>query len=64
MEELRDDFRLLRLLPRIVDDVHRLLSVEPEAVGEWDEKALSLWGSGGMLVPAGHNRHGRDEGFS
>lgn len=61
MRALRDDFRLLRLLPRIVDDIHTLLDVDSPADDEgWDLNELSLWGSGGDLIPAEHNRHLRD----
>ncbi|MFC6154794.1 type I-E CRISPR-associated endonuclease Cas1e [Nocardioides yefusunii] len=64
MRALRDEFRLLRLLPRIVDDLHRVLDVDlpdEEAHPDWDVDVLSLWGSSGEIVLAGHNRHGRDE---
>lgn len=59
MRALRDDFRLLRLLPRIVDDIHRIFDMEP-VVDDWDVNDLSLWGTGGLLVEAEHNRHGLD----
>lgn len=63
MRALREEFVLLKLLPRIVDDIHRVLDIElPEGDGTgWEVDFLSLWGSGGALVAAGHNRHGLDE---
>lgn len=63
MRSLRDEFKLLRLLPRIVDDLHRVLDVEfPDSGGtDWDVDVLSLWNSDGSTVNAGHNRHGLDE---
>lgn len=63
MAHLRDEFRLLRLVPRIVDDIYRVLAVDlPDADDtEWDVDSLSLWGTDGITVAAGHNRHGRDE---
>lgn len=63
MRALRDEFRLLRLLPRIVDDLHALLDVDLPAgeTSDWDVDLLSLWGSDGSTVAAGHNRHGIDE---
>lgn len=63
MRALRDEFVLLRLLPRIVDDVHRVLSIDlpDEGADDWQVDFLSLWGSDGSMVAAGHNRHGRDE---
>lgn len=64
MAELRDDFRLLRLLPRIVDDIHTLMGVDTLDDAGWDSNVLSLWGSGGQLVPAEYNRHGIDESLT
>jgi CRISPR-associated protein Cas1 len=62
MRSLRDDFTLLRLLPRIVDDLHNLFEVHDDGVSSgWDINPLSLWGSDGELVEAEYNRHGRDE---
>lgn len=63
MRALRDEFRLLRLLPRIVDDIYRVLEIDlpDEDATDWDVDFLTLWGSNGSVVAAGHNRHGRDE---
>lgn len=62
MALLRHEFKLLRLLPQIVDDIHALLDVElPADDAGWDLNELSLWGTGGDLIPAEHNRHGLDE---
>lgn len=60
MRALRDNFRLLRLLPRVVDDIHRIFDIEPSA-DDWEVNDLSLWGTGGLLVDAGHNRHGLED---
>lgn len=60
MRELRSEFRLLRLLPRLVNDIHMFLD-EDLADSEWDIDALSLWGTDGGLTEAGYNRHGLEE---
>lgn len=62
MHALRTELTLLRLLPRIVDDIYRLFDEQPnDQEWEWDLMPLSLWGSSGQLIAAEHNRHGRDE---
>lgn len=60
MRALRDEFRLLRLLPRVVDDIHRIFDIKPSE-DDWEVNDLSLWGTGGLLVDAGHNRHGLED---
>ncbi len=62
MVALRDDFYLLRLMPRVIDDIHRVLDLDTAVTDDgWDMAALSLWGTGGQLVEAEHNRHGLEE---
>lgn len=64
MGKLRHEFYLMRLLPRIVNDLQSLFgdgSEDPEDEQEWEVRALSLWNTGGDLIPAEWNRHGRDE---
>jgi CRISPR-associated protein Cas1 len=58
MKALRDNFRLLRLLPRIVDDIQFLLGTG-NTEDEWDINDLHLWGSDGATVVAGDNWEGR-----
>lgn len=58
MGALRDKFRLLRLLPRMVDDIYALMGVHDEDDQEdWEVNELSLWAESG-LVESGTN-HGR-----
>lgn len=59
MYELRDEFRLLRLLPRIVDDIHELMGVT-SGTTDWEVDELSLWNSHGKQILAGWNRHALD----
>ncbi|WP_101525906.1 type I-E CRISPR-associated endonuclease Cas1e [Nocardioides houyundeii] len=54
MAALRKEFRLLRLLPQVVDDIHALLGVETEE-DDWSVDALSLWAADGKLVRANTN---------
>lgn len=58
MMALRENFRLLRLLPRIVDDIHSLLGINDDEE-DWDVNDLHLWGPNGKMVPAGDNWAGR-----
>ncbi len=58
MVALRKEFKLLRLLPRMVSDIHALLQIDdPEP--EWDLNIIRLW-SEGDTVGGGWNRHERD----
>jgi len=61
MKELRDEFRLLRLLPRIVNDIHRLFG-EGEVADRWDINDLYLWSSTGDLIASGPNQDRRAPG--
>src|SRR5699024_6303017 len=47
MRQLRKKFKLLRLMPRIVDDIHELLGVGGESVDgdDWDVNDVYLWSS-------------------
>lgn len=54
MFELRDNFRLLRFLPRIVDDIHGLFGAETE-INAWDVNDLQLWGGNDTTVTSGFN---------
>jgi CRISPR-associated protein Cas1 len=54
MRALRENFRLLRLLPRMVDDIHFLLGAG-DTQQEWDVNDLYLWGPDGATVAAGNN---------
>lgn len=58
MMALRENFRLLHLLPRIVDDIHTLLGAR-DTEDEWDVNDLHLWGPDGITVRAGDNWAGR-----
>lgn len=59
MTSLRDQFRLLRLLPRMVDDIHSLMGVTDEDdEDEWEVNALSLWAESGLVVSGpNYGRH-------
>lgn len=59
MYALRDDFRLLRILPRIVNDIQELFGDGSDAT-DWDVDELSLWNNAGKQIIAGWNRHGRE----
>lgn len=62
MLKLRKDFHLLRMLPRIVDDIHLLLGVnEAREPDQWQSQPLYLWNSDGTTIPSGDNRQGRDK---
>ena len=61
MKALRDEFRLLRLLPRIVNDIHRLFG-EEEVADRWDINDLYLWSSTGDFIDSGHNQDRRAPG--
>ena len=54
MRKLRDQFCLLRLIPRMVDDIYELLDEDIGQSGEWDVDELFLWGTNG-LVQSGQN---------
>jgi CRISP-associated protein Cas1 len=58
--KLRDQFRLLKLLPRIVTDIQRLLDPDAEvAQPDPQEQPLSLWDPDLGALPAGVN-YGND----
>ncbi len=61
MRALRDEFRLLRLLPRIVDDLYRLFDEEPSD-SRWQLDDLYLWGKDGVWVESGFNLDARGGG--
>lgn len=46
MRQLRRKFRLLRLIPRIVDDIHEVLGVTSDSMdgNDWDVNDVYLWG--------------------
>lgn len=48
MRQLREQFRLLKLLPRIVDDIHEVLGVDAGSVDgeDWAVNDVYLWGDG------------------
>lgn len=48
MELMRGEFRLLRLLPRMVDDIRAVLDVGGDDGATWDVDEMSLW-EGGQL---------------
>jgi CRISPR-associated protein Cas1 len=52
MHALRKNFRLLRLLPRIVDDVYELLGHRPDPDQDdgWSIETLNLWAPSGLVV--------------
>lgn len=55
MAALREQFRLLRLLPRMVDDIHALMGLDDDDDPDgWEINELSLWAQSGV-VEAGHN---------
>lgn len=56
MDHLRDQLRLLRVLPRMVEDIRGILgepAEDPEL--DWDVDSLDLWAPSGMTA-AGNNR--------
>jgi len=48
MKRLRDDFRLMRLLPQMFEDIHALLGVAASDAEDWDANPLSLWSESGL----------------
>lgn len=52
MRQLRRKFRLLRLVPRIVDDIYEILGIDTESVDgdDWDVNDMYLWGEGDASV--------------
>lgn len=63
MRELREEFRLLRILPSVVNDLYEIFQMEP-GPDEWDIDSLSLWNTDGTFAAAGWNRYERDPGIS